>query len=297
MQTFKSRIVLIVIYSVCLVAITSLLVLWLKTSSDNQLNSVEQKNPTSSQTLDVKSPSPAPAQNKQAASVENLLSQLEQRLEKQPDDMQGWLLLAKSYRYLQRDDEAETALNRAQALGYKGSLDTEQANLARKPDPLNQLSTPMPMSDFLQDYLVNNPTKNTPSTIAKQHSADQNKGTILLKVALSDTLAQTINPDTAVFIFVRPYIDQQVNVSGPPLAAVRKTARELPLYIALNDQMAMMPGRTISSATQVVVGARLAISGNPIKQAGDIEQLSQAISTAEQATVSLIISNELADKR
>jgi hypothetical protein len=44
------------------------------------------------------------------------------------------------------------------------------------------------------------------------------------------------------------------------------------------------------------VGARLARSGNPLKQQGDIEQLSQAISTDEQATVSLVIVDDLAAK-
>tara|TARA_R110002153_G_scaffold182060_3_gene335408 strand:- start:876 stop:1766 length:891 start_codon:yes stop_codon:yes gene_type:complete len=293
MQAIKSNKVLVVIVSIGVIAMLTLLILWPQETPNNQgFKDTEQPVAQTSES----SAAVASKQNKQIAPVEDLLFNLEQRLNKQPDDMQGWLLLAKSYRYLQRDSDAESALEKAQALGFKGTLDSEQTSTMRKPDPLNQLTTPMPMSDFLQDYLVNNPAKPNGSSKGKQHLADETKGTILLKVALSQGLAQTISPDTAVFIFVRPYIDQQVIAAGPPLAAVRKTVRDLPLYIALNDKMAMLPGHTISSATQVVVGARLAISGNPLKQQGDIEQLSQAISTDEQATVSLVIVDDLAAK-
>ncbi|PKG99130.1 hypothetical protein [Paraglaciecola sp. MB-3u-78] len=286
MQAFKSR---TVIFTVVLVVIISALVFWLSTTSDNQLVSAEQNK----QTMDVKTPSAQ--QNKQAASVEDLLANLEQKLQNQPDNMQGWLLLAKSYRYLQRDSAAQSALEKAQALGFKGTLDVAQTDASRKPNPVDQLSTPLPMNDLLQNYLVKNTTKSKNSGRAKTHSIAKNTGSILLRVSLSEALTQTVSPDTTVFIFVRPYINQQI-VAGPPLAAVRKQVRDLPLYIALNDQMAMLPDHNISSTEQVVVGARLAISGNPVKQAGDIEEISQAVSTATQPTVSLVISNVFAAK-
>lgn len=290
MQAFNRRNALVIIFSVVLAFMADTLITGPQ-RADEQGLSIQPQNQPANKTMELKSLSPQ--QNKQAASVEDLLVKLELRLERQADDMQGWLLLAKSYRYLQRDSDAESALKKAQALGFDGTLDTQQTGTVRKPDPLAQLTTPMPMSHFLQDYLANNVTQSRVSALGNQHLADESKGTILLKVALSEALNQTVNPDTAVFIFVRPYINQQVNAEGPPLAAVRKTVRDLPLYIALNDKMAMLPGRTISSAAQVVVGARLAISGDPVKQAGDIEQLSQAISTAEQATLSLVITHDL----
>lgn len=287
MQVFKSRTVL---FAVVLVLITSVLVFWLSPPADNLSTSAEQNKQQIKQTMDVKASSPQ--QKKQVPSVEDLLANLEQRLEKQPDDMQGWLLLAKSYRYLLRDNEAQSALEKAQALGFKGTLDPAQTDSRPKPNPVDQLATPLPMNDFLQNYLVNNSAKSRSSGHAKPQAVDENTGSILLRVSLSEALTQTVSADTDVFIFVRPYINQQI-VAGPPLAAVRKQVRDLPLYIALNDKMAMIPGHNISSAEQVVVGARLAISGNPVKQAGDIEEISQALSTATQATVSLVISDDL----
>ena len=50
-------------------------------------------------------------------SVASLTAGLEARLEEQPDDGEGWLLLAKSYFYLGRLDEARHAYARAVTLG------------------------------------------------------------------------------------------------------------------------------------------------------------------------------------
>jgi len=51
------------------------------------------------------------------ASVDSLVDGLKSRLQDQPDDAGGWLLLARSYHYLNRHAEALDAYERAQALG------------------------------------------------------------------------------------------------------------------------------------------------------------------------------------
>jgi cytochrome c-type biogenesis protein CcmH/NrfG len=53
----------------------------------------------------------------QLGSVDSMLDALEQRLQQQPDDGKGWLLLAKSYRHLGRMDDARDAYKKAEALG------------------------------------------------------------------------------------------------------------------------------------------------------------------------------------
>jgi cytochrome c-type biogenesis protein CcmH len=55
-----------------------------------------------------------------------------------------------------------------------------------------------------------------------------------------------------------------------PLAVLRATVKDLPLSFTLDDSMAMAPGRTLSSASEIVVGARISKSGNAIPQAGDL---------------------------
>ncbi len=52
----------------------------------------------------------------QDADIEDLLAQLEARMAAQPDDLEGWLLLGRSYRSLQRHNEALTAFRRAREL-------------------------------------------------------------------------------------------------------------------------------------------------------------------------------------
>ena len=59
-------------------------------------------------------------------SVSNLTAGLAARLENEPDDGEGWLLLAKSYVYLERLDEARHAYARAAALGVTDDTVEEQ---------------------------------------------------------------------------------------------------------------------------------------------------------------------------
>ena len=55
------------------------------------------------------------------APVDELLLGLKQRLESQPNDVDGWVLLSKSYYHLNRLKEADEAFEKAKALGYRGS--------------------------------------------------------------------------------------------------------------------------------------------------------------------------------
>ena len=59
----------------------------------------------------------AAAKTDAIAPVESLLAGLEQRLENNPDDAKGWLLLAKSYQHLGQDEKARSAYDKAEALG------------------------------------------------------------------------------------------------------------------------------------------------------------------------------------
>jgi len=54
------------------------------------------------------------------SSVADLLGGLEARLAVAPEDRDGWVLLAKSYHYLARYEEAKLAFMRARELGYEG---------------------------------------------------------------------------------------------------------------------------------------------------------------------------------
>ena len=59
----------------------------------------------------------AGSDDRKAASVGNLLAGLEQRLQDDPGDAKGWLLLAKSYDHLGRSQDAAAAYEKAAELG------------------------------------------------------------------------------------------------------------------------------------------------------------------------------------
>lgn len=95
---------------------------------------------------------------------------------------------------------------------------------------------------------------------------------VQVSVTLAPALAAKAAPDDTVFIFARA---QQ----GPkaPLAIQRRQVRDLPLELTLDDSMAMSPALRLSSQQQVVIGARITKSGNPMPQPGDMQGLSPVV--------------------
>jgi cytochrome c-type biogenesis protein CcmH len=89
---------------------------------------------------------------------------------------------------------------------------------------------------------------------------------VKVKVTLDPKLKGDVQPDDAVFVFARA-------AEGPPmpLAVIRKTVRDLPLSVTLDDSLAMRPGLEISKFPKLILGARISKSGQATPQSGDIE--------------------------
>jgi hypothetical protein len=69
--------------------------------------------------------------NKGAASISSLVDGLAEKLAKDPDNGKGWLLLAKSYKHLDRPDDFAMAYQRALELGHsEPDLDDYLAGLS-----------------------------------------------------------------------------------------------------------------------------------------------------------------------
>lgn len=73
--------------------------------------------PSTSEPPIAPSASATPAGSKPVGSVTSLIGGLEERLQRDPDDGEGWLLLARSYDHVGKLDEARAAYERAAALG------------------------------------------------------------------------------------------------------------------------------------------------------------------------------------
>ena len=82
-----------------------------------------------------------------AASVDSLVGGLEKRLAAEPDDSAGWALLAQSYAFVGNREGAETALQRAVALGV------DEATLRERVQSAQRVQSPAPPVDWVEETL------------------------------------------------------------------------------------------------------------------------------------------------
>lgn len=125
-------------------------------------------------------------------------------------------------------------------------------------------------------------------TAPAEQDAPVSSGGITVTVSLAPDIASRVGPQEPVFIFARA-------ASGPPapLAAVRRQVADLPLTIRLDDDDAMMAGRSLSGADRIIVGARISRSGGPIPQSGDIQGMSDILKLGEVGEVKIVIDSIL----
>ena len=215
------------------------------------------------------------------APVEVMLMGLKQRLEKQQDDVDGWVLLSKSYYHLNRWEEAQAAFDKARALGYTGSWQP-----LPRIDAFSQNDRPSQGFDSAINFR-NYTTDEEAGETAKQPGSKP-ATELKLKITLNPALKKELPAKSPVYVFVR-----SAENPGPPLAVVRKQVDELPFEVTLNDSHAMIPGRSISSAKNIVVGARISVSGDPARQPRDYEILSDSIPANFTETIELVINDRI----
>lgn len=86
----------------------------------------------------VHAPVSLPARHPKVDAVDVMIERLKTRLENEPGDIEGWVLLGRSHHFLQQWDEAAAAFARARALGWSAEsppLD-DKANTAASSDPM-----------------------------------------------------------------------------------------------------------------------------------------------------------------
>jgi cytochrome c-type biogenesis protein CcmH len=108
---------------------------------------------------------------------------------------------------------------------------------------------------------------------------------ITVVIDIAPELAAQVTDGMKLYVFARR------PAGGPPLVAQNLDAPvEFPFTVTLDNTDAMMPGTTLESAPELLVGARLTRSGNPIAQSGDFQTLSDSFKLAEQtAPLELVI--------
>jgi len=255
-----------------------------------------------------------------------MTEQLAERLQAQPDDWEGWTMLGRAYKALERYDEsakawaqaaklkpqdAETLADYAEALAVAkgGDLRGEPTRVlerALKIDPANQKALALAggaafgredykaaigywerllaasgdepeLKEALQSAIARARSRMQPGSAVKSVS-----GT----VSIAPELASRVQPGDTLFVFARP-------ADGPrmPLAIVRVQARNLPYDFTLDDTMAMTAAK-LSSASQVVIGARISRSGNAQASSGDLEGFSATVRPGAR-NVRIVIDREV----
>ena len=124
----------------------------------------------------------------------------------------------------------------------------------------------------------------TPPASPQPGTTNESGASIRVKVTLAEAMKSRATPDDFVFIFARA-------ASGPPmpLAVVRKQVRDLPVEVTLSDAMAMMPERKISSFDQIIIGARVSRTGQPMPASGDLQGLSKPVPSKSTPTQTIEI--------
>jgi cytochrome c-type biogenesis protein CcmH len=246
-----------------------------------------------------------------AAQIEGMVSRLVARLRENPDDIDGWKLLGRSYSVLGRHDEAADAYAKAAvraprdaslladladalAMARGQSLQGEPEQLVLRaleiePANLKALALAGTAAFERKDYaaaaaywqrmLPHVPPESDDARTIQQNvnearalAGDTKKSVLKGTVSLAPQLKANAAPEDTVFVFARA-------VDGPamPLAVARTRVRDLPYRFQLDDSMAMTPAMKLSAFPKVVVTARVSKSGNAAPQPGDLQGASAPV--------------------
>jgi cytochrome c-type biogenesis protein CcmH len=104
------------------------------------------------------------------------------------------------------------------------------------------------------------------------------------EVVLSDALRARVASGLTLFILAK-----SVNSPGAPVAILRTTTGSWPVRFELNDTLAMMPDRKLSSAGLVTIEARVSKSGQAMPQSGDLLGVTAPLDPAAGKPVRIVI--------
>jgi cytochrome c-type biogenesis protein CcmH len=264
----------------------------------------------------------------QRVSQENaLLDQLAQRLESNPNDLEGWRLLAASYMQVGRyddgraayervwaltprpDDDLKIAYAESQILADRASLTGEAGRLieevlaSRPNDPKalwygGHVALELGRDDDVRSRWSRLLTMNIPEEVTR---------VVRMQLAELDAAPQAAQPSAPVGPEIKVsvtlgegrvvsalgpnaqlFIIARAPEGGPPIAVIRQPPSALPGEFSLSDANSMIAGRSLAAYPEITVIARLSRSGQPTAQPGDWE--AQAVVRPNGgATVALVI--------
>lgn len=261
---------------------------------------------------------PPVTQTPQASSggdLNTVVKKLADKMANDPNNGEGWLLLAKTYSELRRHAEADAAYAKASALvtldahaladwadAHVMTKDRKWDDEARKivkraiaADPKHVKALALAGSeafdradykaaiDFWKRMKAVAPADSMDSKLADANIAEANAalsgkrpaaaavepavaiGAVAGVVTLSPKLKGKVSADDTLFVTAKT-----PDGAGAPLAIWRYKGSDFPIEFRLDDSSAIMPGRTISQFSEVLVTAKISRSGSAEPSKGDI---------------------------
>lgn len=262
--------------------------------------------------------------------VDDMVVSLRKRLEDNPDDVNGWVLLGRSYQSMNQYDEAIAAFEKAIALEQGQNAETLVglgiALLEQQHGEASDRSTRL-----FENALALDP--NNPNALFYAGGAAARSGDTALAAERWEKLLQQDAPPEIRELLLRkisewrglppPTAEQEqpeglvsINIAisaaalsalpaeatvyviardpaqpSPPIAVTPQRLSQLPMVVALSDSDAMVAGRPLSAFTELEIIARVSISGSPMAQSGDWSG-SVIINTDDTRSIDLIIDQE-----
>lgn len=252
--------------------------------------------------------------------VTEMVGQLVTRLEQEPNNVEGWTMLARTYVVLedypkalaayarlgaltpkdpdvltdwadvtavvsgsvQGEAEAlvqralEVAPNHVKALALAGTAAYQRGDFAGAASHWERILAQIPpgneMAAGVRDSINNARARAGMAPLAADEGAAPAATTALTasgRLELAEALGDKVAPDDVVFVFARG------EAGGPPLAALRFTARELPLDFSFDGASMMMGDMPVPE--RIIVAARVAKGGDATARSGDLEGASAAV--------------------
>lgn len=290
----------------------------------SQINSFPWDNPMAAEPLP-----PGHGALASGGSMEAVTAALEARLQKEPNDLEGWRMLGRTYLVSGNAAKAATAYEKAnsiapakdmgllldlaealvltedatvqprakaiidealaadpgneKALWYQGVMavrsgDTETAKrnwtklLETNPPPeirevianqLRELGVDVPGAPAAPAMAAAGPMGG--AAMGGGADVPPQGRTIRISVKLDPSLASKLQPGVPLFVAAR-----EPGIPGPPIAATRLSADQLPTTVVLSDANSMIAGRDLSSVNDVEIVARVAFGGTAVTASGDL---------------------------
>ncbi len=265
----------------------------------------------------------------QQVQLDDLVTQLQQRMNENPGDPEGWLMLGRSLKTMRRYAEAKTALNNADRLmpgdplimvelaeatlfaSGQGEITGEIQQLlasALEIDPMQQKALwlmGMAVSQAGDDAQAVAIWQKLLGQLDPESGAAQTVGEQIAQARQRAGMTVEQTPIGIVFpvnISIAEELSgalpgtavlfvfmRPAGTSGMPLAAKRIPAPEFPLSLSFSDADLLRPGTSFEGLEQLTVSARISMSGVANIASGDFVAEEITINTDAIPEISLLI--------